>query len=264
VTLAGQGVRELVLVAQDSSAYGLDRGERPALPGLLARLSAVEGVAWIRVMYAYPNTLGDATLEAMADLPKVCRYLDLPLQHASRRVLAAMKRGGSAASLAALLAKARRAVPDLVLRTTFIVGFPGEEQEDFDELLSFVRDVELDHLGAFTYSPQEGTGAEPLGDPVPDAVKAERRDELLAVQAAISRRRNEARVGSTVEVLVEGVHPESEHLLVGRWRGQAPEVDGTVIVTDGVVQPGTVARAVVEEAHEYDLVVRLETGAAPA
>jgi len=261
-TLAVQGVRELVLVAQDSSAYGLDRGEKHALSALLARLSDVPGVAWIRVMYAYPNTLDDATLDAMAGLPKVCRYLDLPLQHASRRILAAMKRGGSADSLRALLDRARARVPELVLRTTYIVGFPGEEREDFDELVSFVRDVEFDHLGAFTYSPQEGTSAEPLGDPVPDEVKAERREELLDVQSEISRRHNEQRVGSTVEVLVEGVHPESEHLLVGRWRGQAPEVDGTVIVTDGVAEPGTVTTAVVEEAHEYDLVVRLTS--APA
>lgn len=255
--LAARGVRELVLVAQDSSAYGRDLGERHALARLLEALHDVDGIAWVRVMYAYPNTLDDETLAAMARLPRVCEYLDIPLQHASRRVLAAMRRGGSGASLGRLLARARALVPDLVLRTTFIVGFPGEEETDFRELLDFVTQVEFDHVGVFTYSHEEGTAAWDLGDAVPAEVKEERRSRLLEAQAAVSRRRNQARVGRGVEVLVEGAHPESEHLLVGRWRGQAPEVDGTAIVADGHAEPGEIVRARVVEAHDYDLVVHL-------
>jgi ribosomal protein S12 methylthiotransferase len=256
-SLAAQGVREVVLVAQDSSAYGEDLGLKHGLASLLEGLDGVKDLAWVRAMYAYPNTLDDATLEAMASLPKVCKYIDIPLQHASKRVLAAMKRGGTAKSLRALLDRARDTVPGLVLRSTFIVGFPGEEENDFQDLLDFTAGVRFDHLGVFTYSHQEGTSAHPLGDPVSEELKQERSDALMEQQAPISRSLNEARVGRVVETLVEGVHPESEHLLVGRWRGQAPEVDGTVILTDGQAEPGTVVRVEIEEAHEYDLVGRI-------
>ena len=255
--LAARGVRELVLVAQDSSAFGLDRGLKHGLSELLERLDAVPELAWVRVMYAYPNTLDDATLDAMAGLPKVCEYLDIPLQHASKRVLAAMKRGGTADSLRALLDRARERVPALVLRSTFIVGFPGEEESDVRELLDFTAAVRFDHLGVFTYSQQEGTSAHPLGDPVSEELKEERRERVMEQQSAISRELNEARVGRRVEALVEGVHPESEHLLAGRWRGQAPEVDGTLILTDGRAEPGSVVTVEIEEAHEYDLVARI-------
>ncbi len=256
-SLSRQGVRELVLVAQDSSAYGQDIGLRHGLASLLEGLNAVEGLTWVRAMYAYPNTLDDATLDAIASLPKVCEYLDIPLQHASKRVLAAMKRGGTSDSLRALMDRARERVPDLVLRSTFIVGFPGEEESDFQELLDFTAGVGFDHLGVFTYSHEEGTTAHPLGDPVSDELKQERSDRVMEQQAPISRRLNEARVGRVVETLVEGVHPESDDLLVGRWRGQAPEVDGSVILTDGQAEPGTVVRVEIEEAHEYDLVGRI-------
>jgi ribosomal protein S12 methylthiotransferase len=255
--LVAQGVKELVLVSQDSSAYGIDRGERHALARLLERLDTIDGLAWIRVMYAYPNTLDDATLDAIASSEKTCKYIDIPLQHASRRVLKAMLRGGSAKSLAALMDKARRVVPDLVLRTTFIVGFPGEEAADFDELLAFARDIEFDHAGVFTYSRQEGTSAFQLGDPVTSAVKEERRAAFMTQQAAISRARNEARVGRRVEVLVDGAHPESEHLLAGRWSGQAPDIDGCVILTDGKALPGQIVHVEIDEGHEYDLVGRV-------
>lgn len=260
--LVEEGVKELVLVSQDSSAYGIDRGEKHALARLLERLDAIDGLAWIRVMYAYPNTLDDATLEAIAASGRTCKYIDIPLQHASRRVLKAMLRGGSAKDLAALMDKARRLVPDLVLRTTFIVGFPGEDASDFDELLAFARDVEFDHAGVFTYSRQEGTSAFPLGDPVPAAIKDERRAAFMTQQAAISRRRNQARVGRRVEVLVDGPHPESVDLLAGRWSGQAPDIDGCVILTDGEAMPGQIVVAEIDEGHEYDLVGRILAPAA--
>ncbi len=259
-SLSRQGVRELVLVAQDSSAYGQDRGLKHGLSSLLEALNGVEDLAWVRAMYAYPNTLDDATLDAIASLPKVCSYLDIPLQHASKRVLAAMKRGGTNSSLRALMDRARERVPDLVLRSTFIVGFPGEEESDFQELLAFTAGVGFDHLGVFTYSHQEGTTAHPLGDPVSEELKQERSDRLMEQQAPISRRMNEARIGRVVETLVEGVHPESDDLLVGRWRGQAPEVDGSVILTDGEAEPGSVVKVEIEEAHEYDLVGRILGG----
>jgi ribosomal protein S12 methylthiotransferase len=255
--LAERGVRELVLVAQDSSAYGQDLGLRHGLAALLERLQGLPGLSWIRVMYAYPNTLDDATLDAMAALPKVCEYLDIPLQHASRRVLAGMRRGGSAESLLRLLERARESVPELVLRSTFIVGFPGEEESDVAELLAFTREAAFDHLGVFTYSREEATTAHPLGDPVPEEQKQERRARLMQQQSSISRERNAGRVGRRLEVLVEGAHPESEHLLAGRWRGQAPEVDGTVILTDGEARPGSIVEVVIDEAHEYDLVGRV-------
>jgi ribosomal protein S12 methylthiotransferase len=256
-SLAARGVREVVLVAQDSSAYGRDRGERHALARLLGRLDAVKGLAWIRVMYAYPATLDEATLEAIASLPRVVKYLDLPLQHASARVLAAMRRGGNATSLRRLLDRARAVVPDLVVRSTFIVGFPEETEAELEELRAFVAAAELDHVGVFTYSRQDGTTAHPLGDPVPEQVKEQRRAGLMAVQAGTSLRRNRARVGRIVEVLVEGAHPETEHLLVGRWWGQAPEVDGTAIIASGVAPRGAVVPAEVVEAHDHDLVVHL-------
>jgi ribosomal protein S12 methylthiotransferase len=255
--LAARGVREVVLVSQDSSAYGIDRGETHALARLLERLDGVDALEWVRVMYAYPNTLDDATLEAMASTSKTCRYLDIPLQHASRRILAAMRRGGSATSLRRLLEKAREKVPGLVLRTTFIVGFPGETDEDFEELLAFARDVEFDNAGVFTYSRQEGTTAHPLGDPVEAEVKEARRAAFMEQQADLSLKRNQERVGRRLRVLVDGAHPESDMLLAGRWQGQAPEIDGCVILTDGEARPGEMVTVRIDEAHAYDLVGRV-------
>lgn len=257
-SLAASGVREVVLVSQDSSAYGADRGEKHGLARLLEGLDRVDGLAWVRVMYAYPNTLDDATLAAMASTSKTCKYLDMPLQHASERMLKAMKRGGNATSLRKLLEKARKAVPDLVLRTTFIVGFPGETEDDVAELLAFARDVEFDHAGVFLYSHQEGTSAHFLHDDVPHEEKEARRAAFMEQQAGISRRLNRARVGSLLPVLVEGEHPESEMLLAGRWQGQAPEIDGCVILTDGEARPGEIVSVRIDEAHEYDLVGRVE------
>lgn len=261
-TLAAQGVKELVLVSQDSSAYGADKGVRHGLARLLEALDGVPGLAWVRVMYAYPNTLDDATLGAMASVATTCRYLDIPLQHASERMLKAMRRGGTATSLRKLLDKARARVPGLVLRTTFIVGFPGERDDDVEELMSFARDVEFDHAGVFLYSHQEGTAAGALDDDVAPEDKQMRRDAFMTQQADISRRRNAARVGSVLDVLVEGEHPESDMLLSGRWQGQAPEIDGSVILTEGEARPGDMVRVRIDEAHEYDLVGSVEDATA--
>lgn len=256
--LASQGVREVVLVSQDSSAYGADRGVTHGLSRLLEGLEEVEGLAWVRVMYAYPNTLDDATLRAMASLSKTNKYLDIPLQHASERMLKAMRRGGNAKGLLKQLERARSLVPSLVLRTTFIVGFPGETEADVAELLAFARDVEFDHAGVFLYSHQEGTAAAHLFDDVALEEKEARRDAFMEQQARISLKLNRARVGSRLDVLVEGEHPESEMLLAGRWAGQAPEIDGCVILTDGEAKPGEIVSVRIDEAHEYDLVGRVE------
>jgi len=252
--LAARGVQEAVLVAQDTTDYGRDLGLQDGLALLLGRLQEETEIPWIRVLYAYPNHLHRPLLEAMAGCPRVVPYLDLPLQHAHPEILSAMKRGGSAESFLRLLHRARKTVPGLAVRSTFIVGFPGERREHFRLLLDFVREARFDHLGVFTYSREEGTQAHRLGDPVDRRTKRRRQERLLEVQQAISREKNLARVGETVTVLVEGVSEESEHLLEGRLATQAPDVDGKVLLNDGFAPPGSFARVKITEAHPYDLV----------
>jgi ribosomal protein S12 methylthiotransferase len=255
--LAERGVRELVLVAQDSTRFGLDHGIRDGLAYLLRRLSRIEGIRWIRVMYAYPQTLTDPILEVMAAEDKVVKYVDIPLQHASEPVLKRMKRPTGRGNLLGMVERIRSRVPGVALRTTFIVGFPGETEEDFRRLVGFVEAAEFDNVGVFTYSDEEGTTAHDLEDGVPAEVKEARRDELMALQKGISLRRNRSRVGERMEVLVEGVHPDSELLLQGRSAGQAPEIDGQVIINDGSAGAGEFVTVEVTEAHPYDLVGRL-------
>jgi len=253
--LARRGVREINLIAQDSSHYGRDRGDREGLAGLLRRLDAVPELRWIRVHYLYPNTVTSELIETMATLPRVVDYVDLPLQHAHPHVLSRMRRGGSAESHLKLLARFRAAMPQGALRTTLIVGFPGESEAEFEALLDFVQEARLDHLGVFAYSHEEGTGAHALPDDVPEAVKRERRSRLLASQQEIVDARLRSRVGERAEVLVEGAHPETEHLLVGRLATQAPDVDGTVLLNDGPpLPPGTFARVELTDVAGYDLV----------
>jgi ribosomal protein S12 methylthiotransferase len=256
--LAGAGVREINLIAQDSSHYGRDRGDREGLPGLLRRLDAVPELRWIRVHYLYPNTVTPELIDTMAALPRVVDYVDLPLQHAHPAVLSRMRRGGSAESHLRLLTRFRAAMPGGAMRTTLIVGFPGESEAEFEGLLRFVQEARFDHLGVFAYSHEEGTGAHALADDVPDALKQERRARLLTAQQEIVAERLAARVGDTAEVLVEGAHPETEHLLVGRLSTQAPDVDGAVLLNDGPpLPPGTFARVELTEVAGYDLVGRI-------
>jgi ribosomal protein S12 methylthiotransferase len=259
--LAAQGVKELVLISQDSTQYGLDLGIKGGLADLLRSLARVDGVEWIRVMYTYPNSLSDATLAAMAEEPKVCNYLDMPLQHASASVLKRMRRGGNRQLLEKLLGRARQFVPGVALRTTFIVGFPGETDEDFDELMRFVRDVEFDRVGVFTYSDEEGTHGFGLDGKVPARVMRQRRAKLMREQAKISRRRNQALIGRRFRALLEGVSEESELLLQARLESQAPEVDGHVLINDApesfAGKPGDFVEIEITEAHEYDLVGRV-------
>jgi ribosomal protein S12 methylthiotransferase len=259
--LAAAGVKELVLISQDSTQYGLDLGIKDGLADLLRSLARVDGVEWIRVMYTYPNSLSDATLAVMAEEPKVCNYLDMPLQHASAAVLKRMRRGGNRQSLEKLLDRARRFVPGIALRTTFIVGFPGETDQEFEELMSFARDVEFDRVGVFTYSDEEDTFGYELGDKVPAAAMRQRRAKLMRQQARISKRRNKDLIGKRFRALLEGVSQESELLLQARLESQAPEVDGHVLINDAPEDfaggPGDFIEIEITEAHDYDLVARV-------
>ena len=255
--LAARGVRELVLVAQDSTRYGLDRGLRDGLATLLRRLGRVDGLRWIRIMYAYPATVTDGILDAIASEEKVVKYLDMPLQHASDAVLRRMKRPTGRGNLLGMVERVRDRVPGVAFRTSFIVGFPGETDAEFEELLGFVRSAAFDNVGVFAYSDEEGTGSYDLPDRVPPPMKERRRGRLLALQQAISARRNRARIGERVEVLVEGTHPDSDLLLRGRLATQAPEIDGSVIVNDGTAAPGSFVTCEITEAHPYDLVGRV-------
>jgi ribosomal protein S12 methylthiotransferase len=255
--LAGRGVREVVLVAQDSTRYGLDLGIRDGLAHLLRRLGRVGGIRWIRVMYAYPATVTDGILEAIAGEEKVAKYLDMPLQHASERVLRRMKRPTGRENLLGMVERVRARIPGVAFRTSFIVGFPGETAEEFEELLDFVRAAEFDNVGVFTYSDEEGTASVGLDGRVPARTKESRRRRLLSLQKRISTRLNRRRVGERVEVLVEGAHPDSDLLLRGRLASQAPDIDGSVILNDGWAEPGSFVACEITEAHPYDLVARV-------
>ncbi|MGI9166662.1 MAG: 30S ribosomal protein S12 methylthiotransferase RimO [Pyrinomonadaceae bacterium] len=259
--LAEEGVKELILVAQDSSRYGEDLGKDNALPHLLRELSHTDGIEWVRVMYTYPTHISDEFLEVMATEPKAVKYLDMPLQHASQKVLKLMKRGGNRESLERLIARVRKRVPDIAVRTTFITGFPGETESDFEELLTFIRNVEFDRVGVFTYSDEEGTPAFDLPEKVDHRIAKRRRDRLMKEQSRISRRRNKTRVGETVRVLFEGESKESELLWQGRIETQAPDIDGCVLINDAPegynAQPGDFVNVIITEAQEYDLVGRI-------
>ena len=255
-TLAGSGVRELNLVAQDLTAYGHDLPGRPQLHQLLEALCAVD-VRWIRLHYAYPRVFPDALIDVMAREPKIAKYLDMPLQHASDRLLRSMRRGRDSAFLISLLAKLRARIPGLTFRTSLIAGLPGETEEDFGLLKEFVRTQRFERMGCFQYSDEEGTAAYDFSDKVPQKVIERRWREVMAVQKRINREQNRALIGKRLEVLVEGPSPESEHLLVGRHEGQAPDIDGVVYINDGFGYPGEFVTVEVTEAHDYDLVGRV-------
>jgi len=255
-TLAASGVRELNLVAQDLTAYGHDLPGRPQLHQLLEALCTVD-VRWIRLHYAYPRVFPDALIEVMAREPKIAKYLDMPLQHASDRLLRSMRRGRDSAFLIALLAKLRARIPGLTFRTSLIAGLPGETEEDFQLLKEFVRTQRFERMGCFQYSDEEGTAAYDFSDKVPQKVIERRWREVMAVQKRINREQNRALIGKRLEVLVEGPSPESEHLLVGRHEGQAPDIDGVVYINDGFGYPGEFVTIEVTEAHDYDLVGRV-------
>lgn len=284
--LAARGVRELVLIAQDLTDYGRDLYRRRALGELLDRLSEVPGIEWIRCMYAYPTSLDDHAIEAIARNPKVCRYVDMPLQHASGTVLRSMSRPGDRASYTELIGRLRAAVPDLTLRTTFIVGYPGETERDFEELLGFMEEIRFDRVGVFTYSKEEGTPAAALPKQVAHGVKRRRFKRAYQLQQRISHERNAARIGTSLRVLIDGEIPEGQALApgaqqhaggafeagigrslgnfpggaryLGRTEGDAPEIDGTVFVVGRDVVVGEFYDVRITGAHPYDLVGAVE------
>ena len=253
-SLAGAGARELILIAQDTTYYGLDIYRRRMLAPLLRELSAIDGVERLRIHYSYPDDFPEDVLTEMAENPKVCRYLDIPLQHISDNVLSMMHRNVDGAWTRALIERMRRDIPGVVLRTTMIVGHPGEGEAEFEELLDFVGEARFERLGAFMYSEEEGTyGAKHYRDEVPPEVKQERLDRLMELQRGISLDYNASRVGSSVKVLVDDVADGS---LICRSEFESPEVDGEIIVRDstGLVRPGEFIDVRITEAGDYDLV----------
>ncbi|HKT80309.1 MAG TPA: 30S ribosomal protein S12 methylthiotransferase RimO [Vicinamibacterales bacterium] len=257
--LAERGVKELLLISQDTTFYGVDRHERGALASLLRQLDAIDGLEWIRLLYLYPTTIDDDTLAAMADCDKVCKYVDLPLQHASDAVLKRMKRPGTHQTYARLLDRIRDRVPGVALRTTFIVGFPGETEADAEALARFVQDQQFDHVGVFTYSHEEGTSAHAFQDDVPKAVKLKRRGRIMRLQKAIARRRQLGRIGERVRVLVDGPAGEHELVLKGRLATQAPDIDAGVYFTEcdpSSLAIGGFVDAEIVGSRDYDLLAR--------
>jgi len=257
--LASQGVKELLLISQDTTFYGIDRQERGALARLLRELNAIDGLEWIRLLYLYPTTIDDAVLAAMAECEKVCKYIDLPLQHASDPVLKRMKRPGTRESYDRLLTRIRERVPGVALRTTFIVGFPGEQDADVDALCGFVRDHAFDHVGVFTYSHEEGTSAYALADDVPARTKSARRSRVMSLQKTLIQARQRQRVGERTRIVVDG--PSSDHDLVlkGRLMTQAPDIDAVVYLTDcdpSSFRAGDFTDVEIVEARGYDVIAK--------
>lgn len=248
------GVKEIVVIGQDTTYYGWDRWGERRLARLLEQLASVKGIEWIRLMYAYPAHFPLDVLEVMADSGRICKYIDMPVQHASDVVLKSMRRGMTARALRELIEKIRKRIPPIGLRTTLIVGYPTEGEREFEDLLSFVRETRFERLGVFTYSQEEGTTAHPLGDPVPAAEKERRRGAVMEVQREISEARNEALIGSTLRVLIDR---EEEGMLYGRTEMDAPEIDNEVVLpADPAISVGSFCNVGIVDAYEYDLIGR--------
>jgi len=251
-TLAASGVKELVLISQDTTYYGRDLDGKPRLAELLARLARVEGIEWLRVLYAYPSLVDDDLLAVIREEPKVCAYLDVPFQHIDNEILRRMGRGMRESQLRELVAHLREAVPNIALRTSFIVGFPGETDAQFVKLLDFVEEARFEHAGVFRFSAEEGTPAANMPDALPQEVVEERFWELVATQTEVAREIRSRYVGQTVRVLVDGKKPKSP-LYEARMESQAPEIDDVVYLRGGKVQPGEFVEATIVEAYELDL-----------
>jgi ribosomal protein S12 methylthiotransferase len=252
-SLVEGGVREINLIAQDLTAYGRDLRPRSSLAELLRELDRIEDLRWIRLLYCYPNFVSDELLEAIAELPRVVKYIDMPLQHADDQVLRAMRRERSVGSLQSLLGRIRRRIPGVFLRSSFIVGFPGETEKAFDRLMDFVREEQFDRVGVFTYSREENTAAHEMQYQVPERIKRERRAALMELQADISLEKNRSLIGREFEVLVEGAMEGRATRIRGRMSGQAPEIDGMTLLK-GEGHPGEFVRARIDKALSYDLV----------
>ena len=253
--MVDRGVKELVVIAQDTTRYGLDLYGKLRLAELLRDLNELHGLKWIRILYSYPNTFTDELIEAYATLPKVCHYVDLPLQHASGRLLHAMRRRDNPEETKKLLKKLRERIPDIVIRTTFIVGFPGETEEDFLLLKDFVTEQKFENAGVFQYSQEENTAAASMPEQVPDNVKQDRYDELMAIQAGISEDIHRALEDKELEVVVEGYEEEEEYLAVTRSYREAPDIDGSIFVENVPgLKPGDFIKVRIEQGFAYEVV----------
>ena len=258
--LAEQGVRELVIVSQDTMAYGKDLGVPQGITTLLRELVKIDGLKWVRFLYCYPNMVSDELVRLVAAEERLCKYFDIPYQHASRSVLERMKRGGHRGIYERQIESIRKLMPDVGLRTSFIVGFPGESEEDFSDLLSFVKNVQFDNVGVFLYSDEEGTPAFDLDGKVARSISTRRRNRVMKEQARISAERLQNMVGRKVEILLEGRSEESDLLLQGRMETQAPDIDGHILINDAgdkEVTPGEFYTVEITESLDYDLVGRI-------
>ncbi len=256
-TLTEQGVKEIILIAQDTTSYGVDRFGKPVIVPLLEQLVTLKGLHWIRLMYAYPRSFDLALMKLFANAPKLCAYIDLPLQHIDDTILKQMRRAVTEAETRRLIEQLRREIPGLTLRTSLIVGFPGETEAAFHKLKDFVRDVQFDHLGVFTYSHEDGTPAYDLPDQIPPGIAEERRQHVMEIQAEISLKKHQAMIGTRQTVLVDGASEETPLLLEARTERQAPEIDGVVYINEGDTTPGAFEQVLITEAFPYDLVGKL-------
>ena len=253
-TMAAQGVKELILVAQETTVYGVDLYGKKSLALLLKKLCAINGLRWIRLLYCYPEEIDEDLISVMEQEKKICHYLDLPIQHASDRILRRMGRRTTREDLTRIIHTLRERIPDIVLRTTLITGFPGETQEDHEILMEFVDEMEFDRLGVFTYSAEEGTPAASYPSQIPEEVKEDRREELMLLQQEISAEKGEGRIGSSVLVMIEG-KVSGENAYMGRTYGDAPKVDGCIFVqTSETLMTGDFVRVTVTGSMEYDLI----------
>lgn len=252
--LAESGVKELNLLAQESTEYGLDNYGEKALAKLLKELVKVEGIEWIRTYYMYPNSITDELIEVMKNEPKICKYFDVPIQHISDEILQKMARAKSGDYIRSILGRIRGAIPDAVIRTTVIVGFPGETEEQFEELKDFIEEFKFDYVGVFKYSREEDTVAYNLPNQVPEEIKEKRWAELTNLQGEIAERKNEQFIGKEIEVLIDGISSESEYMLEGRTRGQALEIDGKVLTNDGTAKAGDIVKVRIEQNFQYDFI----------
>jgi ribosomal protein S12 methylthiotransferase len=256
-SLASQGVRELIITAQDTTAYGRDLKGRPTLSLLLRELARVDNLAWIRLLYTYPAHLTEKLLQTIADENKICDYLDIPIQHSDDAILRAMHRRGDVALIRDAVGKARSIIPDVALRTSIIVGFPGETPRRFENLLTFIREIRFDHLGVFPYSREEGTKAAALPSRISEREKERRRSLVMEEQALISREINSALIGTRQECIIEGKSDLAGYTHIGRCRRQAPEIDGLTHLRGGNPELGTIAACRITAADDYDLFAEL-------
>lgn len=253
-TLAANGVREINLLAQETTEYGIDLYKKKALPDLLKELVKVEGIKWIRCYYMFPNSLTDELIQVIKKEPKICKYFDVPIQHISGNILQNMARAKSGDHIKSILNKIRTEIPDATIRTTVIVGFPGETEGDFEELKEFIKEFKFDYVGVFKYSREEGTVAYDLENQVPEEIKEKRWAELINLQAEIAEVKNRAMIGRIVEVMIDGISSESEFMLEGRTRGQALDIDGKVLTNDGTAKQGEIVKVKIEQNFEYDYI----------